>query len=118
MHVSIGRLRLPTGSKRLRFLWYGTLAYLQAKRADGVIHASVQREDSRTLWSLSVWISSDAMLAYRNSGSHLRVMKIFRALGAQVEFRHWKADAVPSWDEAKHRLTESLDTVPMASSLI
>ena len=101
MLVSIGRLKLPRGSQRLLFLWHGARAYLQAKRADGVIYASVKREDSRTLWSLSVWRSSEAMLEYRNSGSHSRVMKISQALGAQVDFRHWQADAVPSWKEAR-----------------
>jgi predicted secreted protein len=49
------------------------------------------------------------MLAYRNSGSHLRVMKISQALGARVDFRHWQADAVPSWEEAMSRLTDSED---------
>lgn len=109
MHVSIGRLRLKPDGNRVRFLWHGALAYLQAKRAPGIIRASVYREDSRTLWSLSVWSSSEAMLAYRNSGSHLRVMKISQALGARVDFRHWQADAVPSWEEAMSRLTDSED---------
>ncbi len=107
MHVSIGRLRLPPGSKRLRFLWYGALAYLQAKRAPDVVHASVRREGSHTLWSLSVWASPHAMLAYRNSGSHLRAMQIARELNAQVEFKHWQADGVPTMDEAIYRLKES-----------
>ena len=109
MHVSIGRLRVNPETNRLRFLWHGALAYLQAKRAPGIIRASVYREDSRTLWSLSVWSSSEAMLAYRNSGSHLRVMKISQALGARVDFRHWQADAVPSWEEAMSRMTDSED---------
>ena len=105
MHVSVGRLRLERGTNRLRLLWHGALAYLQARRADGVIHASVYREDGRTLWSLSVWASSEAMLAYRNSGSHLRVMRVARDLGARVDFQHWQADAVPSWEAARLRLT-------------
>ena len=75
MHVSVGGLRLEPGTNRLRLLWYGALAYLQARRADGVIHASVYREDGRTSWSLSVWDSREAMLAYRNYGSHLRRSK-------------------------------------------
>ena len=109
MHVSVGRLRLEPGTNRLRLLWHGALAYLQARRADGVIHASVYREGGRTLWSLSVWASSEAMLAYRNSGSHLRVMRVARALGARVDFRHWEADAVPSWEAARLRLIERAD---------
>ena len=109
MHVSIGRLRFAPGTNRLRLLWHGALAYLQARRADGVIHASVYREDSHTLWSLSVWVSGEAMLAYRNSGSHLRVMRVARAFGARVDFRHWQADAVPSWEAARLRLIEQVD---------
>lgn len=109
MHVSVGRLRIDSDTNRLRFLWHGALAYLQARRARGVVHASVYREDSRTLWSLSVWASSEAMLAYRNSGSHLRVMEAARALGARVDFRHWEADAVPSWEAARLRLREQVD---------
>ena len=109
MHVSVGRLRLEPGTSRLRLVWSGALAYLQARRADGVIYASVYREDGWTLWSLSVWASSEAMLAYRNSGSHLRVMTVARALGARVDFRHWQADAVPSWKAARLRLIEQAD---------
>ena len=109
MHVSVGRLRLKPGTNQLRLLWHGALAYLQARRADGAIHASVYREDGRTLWSLSVWVSSEAMLSYRNSGSHLRVMGVARALGARVDFRHWQADAVPSWEAARLRLIEQAD---------
>ena len=109
MHVSVGRLRLEPGTNRLRLLWHGALAYLQARRADGVIHASVYREDGHTLWSLSVWASSEAMLAYRNSGSHLRVMRVARALGARVDFRHWQADDVPSWEAARLLLIEQAD---------
>lgn len=107
MHVAIGRLKLKPGRKRFPILWHGFFAYIQAKRADGVIHASVQREGSHILWSLSVWISNEAMLAYRNSGSHLRVMEISRALDAQVDFTHWQSDTVPKFDEAKHRLVQS-----------
>ena len=109
MHVSVGRLRLKPETNRLRFLWHGALAYLQARRAKGIIHASVYREDSRTLWSLSVWASREAMLAYRNTGSHLRVMKVAQALGARVAFRHWEAEAVPSWEAARLRLREQID---------
>lgn len=109
MHVSVGRLRVEPGTNRLRLLWQGALAYLQAKWAAGVIHASVYREDAHTLWSLSVWASSEAMLAYRNSGSHLRVMKVARSLGARVDFRHWEADDVPSWEAARLALMEQAD---------
>lgn len=109
MHVSVGRLRLERGTNRLRLLWHGALAYLQARRAHGVIHASVYREDGRTLWSLSVWASREAMLAYRNSGSHLRIMRVARASGARVDFLHWEADAVPSWGAARLRLIEEAD---------
>lgn len=106
MHVSVGRIQLKADTNRLRFLWHGALAYLQARRADGIIHVSVYREDNRTFWSMSVWISSEAMLAYRNSGSHLRVMRISQALAERIDFRHWLAEAVPSWDSARIRLTE------------
>jgi hypothetical protein len=109
MHVSVGRIQLKPDTNRLRFLWHGALAYLQARRADGIIHASVYREGNRTFWSMSVWISSEAMLAYRNSGSHLRVMRVSQALAERIDFRHWQAEAVPSWESAMFRLTEQAD---------
>jgi hypothetical protein len=109
MHVAVGRIRLKPDANRLRFLWYGALAYLQARRADGVIHASVCSEDNRTFWSMSVWASGEAMLAYRNSGSHLRAMKVSQALAARIDFRHWQAEAVPGWEVAMLRLTEQVD---------
>lgn len=105
MLVSVGRIRLKPDTNRLRFLWHGTLAYFQARRAEGNVHSAVYRQDTRTFWSMSVWTSSDAMMAYRNSGSHLRVMKVSEALATQIEFRHWQADSVPDWPAAMERLT-------------
>lgn len=109
MHVSVGRLRLHSRVSGFRILWRGALAYLQARRAEGVILASVYREDSRTLWSLSVWDSAESMLAYRNSGSHLRVMKVAQSLGVRVDFRHWETDSPPSWEAARLRLKQQVD---------
>ena len=108
MHVSVGRLRFKSSTTGLRFLWRGAPAYLQARRANGIIHAAVYREDIRTLWSLSVWSSSEAMRDYRNTGSHLRVMKMARRVEARVDFRHWESDVVPSWEDARLRLTEQI----------
>src|SRR5215213_9899400 len=65
MHISVGRLRLEPGTNRLRLLWHGALAYLQARRADGVIHASVYREDGRTLWSLGLWRGDAGLSKFR-----------------------------------------------------
>jgi hypothetical protein len=111
MLVSIGRIRLSPANSRLWFLWYGAPAYLQAKWADGAVYTSARREDSHTFWSLSVWVSREGMLAYRNSGSHLRVMRMSQARGARVDFRHWHADVVPTWDDAMRRLTEQIDAL-------
>ena len=104
MHIYVGRLRLESKEGRWWLIWHGAFAFLQARRANGVIHASVYREDGRTLWSLSVWKSRESMLAYRNSGSHLRVMNMAKSRQLRVDFRHWEADAVPSWKEARARL--------------
>jgi len=93
----------------LRFLWHGALAYLQARRADGIIHASVFRENKRTLWSMSVWISGDAMQAYRNSGRHLRAMRASQALAERIDFLHWQGEGIPTWETAIRRLTEEVD---------
>ena len=109
MHVSVGRMRLNPDANRLRFLWHGALAYLQARRADGIIHASVYREDARTFWSMSVWNSTESMLAYRNSGSHLRVMRVAQALGARIDFLHWQDESVPGWEDARMRLIRKTD---------
>ena len=109
MHVSVGRLRFKSTSDGLRFLWRGALAYLQARRAKGIIYASVYREDWRTLWSLSVWSTSEAMLNYRNTGSHLRVMKMAPRVEARVDFRHWEAADIPTWEDARSRLREEVD---------
>lgn len=104
MHVAVGRIRLRADTNRLRFFWYGSLAYLQAWRAAGNIYTSVHRDDPRTFWSMSVWKSSEDMLSYRNSGSHLRIMRISETLAAHIDFQHWEAEAVPSWHAAKQRL--------------
>lgn len=109
MHVSVGRIRLKPGANRLWFLWHGAFAFVQAKLAEGVVSSSVYRENGRTFWSLSVWKSPEAMEAYRNSGSHLRVMKISRTKEASVDFIHWTSDTVPTWESARGRLIDHVD---------
>ena len=109
MHVSIGRICLKPGANRLWFLWYGTFAFIQANLADGIVHASTYREDGHTFWSLSVWKTPDAMAAYRDTGSHLRAMKVSREMGASVDFIHWISDAVPTWESARERLIDQVD---------
>ncbi len=106
MLVAVGRIRVRADASRVRFLWITGLAYLQARRAPGAIHASVRRSDPEIFWSMSVWSTREAMMAYRNSASHLRAMQGSRTLASEVVFAHWDADAIPDWDEAMQRLQQ------------
>jgi uracil DNA glycosylase len=36
-------------------------------------------------------------------------MKISKELGAQVDFKHWHSEVIPSWEEAMLLLNESLE---------
>lgn len=108
LHVSLGRIRLKPGASQLRFLWHTVSATLQARLASGNVHVSTQGEGGVTYWSMSVWDSKDAMLRYRNSGSHRRAMRASRALAERVDFRHWEADAIPDWAEARRSFERHL----------
>jgi hypothetical protein len=106
MLVSVGRIRLKPDASFWRFFWHSLCVYLQARRAAGIVRASVRRQDARTYFSMSVWKTREAMLAYSTTGSHLQAMKISKELATRIDFRHWQADAVPSWETALHRFAE------------
>ena len=103
MLVAIGRLEVKPGTNLLRFLWHTLRALMQAKRAAGCLHATTRRGESNVFWSMSLWSTREAMLAYRNSGAHAKAMRAAREFTRQVRFTHWEAAEIPTWEEAMRR---------------
>jgi len=75
----------------------------QVRRANGIMRVKIHPVSLRTL---TVWQNREDMVAFRNSGAHLRAMKKSQYFGA-IESFTWESTEVPSWKEASRRLDES-----------
>jgi len=104
MFVSVTRLHLKGKRKLPAFFWHTFHSTRQVKRADGLKHFLVDREDWATYWTLTVWENKTSMKEYRNKGNHLKAMKISRHIADELESINWEAENIPSWVECKERL--------------
>lgn len=74
---------------------------------------------SRTFWTLSIWRGQEELRAYAASPLHRRVMSRFAPRMAASTFVDWAASGehVPSWEEARQRLTPLPDAPSGASDV-
>jgi len=59
------------------------------------------------MWTVTVWKNEASMLAFRNSGEHLKAMPKLIDSCSEASFVHWTADEIeiPSPGEAAARMT-------------
>lgn len=75
----------------------------QATNSTGLISLKIRIRDLRTL---TVWQDRDKMMAFRNTGAHLKSMQDSPRLG----FNHshtWETEHIPSWQEAIAKLNKA-----------
>ncbi|MBM7691573.1 heme-degrading monooxygenase HmoA [Peribacillus deserti] len=104
MFISVTRLRLKGKRNLPAFIWYTVKSINQAKKAEGILYSSFNKEGWHTYWTLTIWENNQSMKKYRNNGSHLKAMKVSRKIASELESMNWEADHQPPWDECKERL--------------
>ncbi|MDQ0313926.1 hypothetical protein [Amorphus orientalis] len=99
VYVSITGLRIKSPLHALRFWWHAVASMAQARGADGNVSAEA-RSIEGVQHTLSVWRDRDAMIAYRNSGAHLKAMRVFPRI-ASGHTLGFESDRAPDWSTAR-----------------
>jgi hypothetical protein len=79
----------------------------QAKGSAGCLYATAGNKGWRIGYTLTAWENKEAMIHFRNTGSHKKAMSKIRKLSHQYKTLHWDSDLPPNWDEARNRLADT-----------
>lgn len=97
-HLSITGLRVKPGPmNRLRFQYHAVRSFMQAQKAEGVLHVAARRIKG-VEHTITAWRDREAMLAFVRSGPHLKAMKAFHRVAEGATFGY-ATDRIPEWPE-------------------
>lgn len=97
-HLSITGLRVKPGlMNRVRFQYHAVRSFMQAQKAEGVLHVAAKRING-VEHTVSAWRDREAMLAFVRSGAHLDAMKAFHRIAEGSTFG-FTTDRIPDWPE-------------------
>jgi heme-degrading monooxygenase HmoA len=104
--VSLTRLRVRSVRFLPGFAWFAFRSNVQAKRAAGNLAVDLLADRERTFWTMTVWESRLAMLAFMTSGPHKRAMPKLLEWCDEASVAHWEQEgsALVGWDEADRRM--------------
>ena len=104
--VSLTRLRLRSALFLPGFFWYSIRSRMQVKHADGFIVGGLLADNERTFWTMTVWESRAAMLAFMTSGAHKRAMPKLLNWCDEASVAGWEQEdtVLPKWDDANRRM--------------
>jgi hypothetical protein len=104
--VSVTRLRVRHWLYLPGFAWFTLRSVRQVKRAEGLLHQAVARDQEGAFWTLTTWQSEAAMRGFRNTGAHRKVMPLLAEWCDEATYAHWvqNENTSPSWAEAGRRL--------------
>jgi len=88
----------------LPFVRFSVMSMKQAKKADGCLYATASNGGWRIGYTLTAWVSREAMLQFRNSGAHKQAMQQTGRLARRYRTFVWEADELPGWKQAKEKL--------------
>lgn len=97
-HISITGLRVKPGlMNRLRFQYHAVRSFMQAQKAEGVLHVAAKRING-VEHTVTAWRDRETMLAFVRSGAHLQAMKAFHRIAEGSTFSQ-VSDRIPEWPE-------------------
>ena len=103
MYISITYFKLKAWWAWPLFQWHALLSYGQANQSKGMIRTQTWSEQKLVFCTLTHWNSMEAMLKFRNSGKHLRAMRISRKLGDGKAFG-WDSETYAEPELARKKL--------------
>ena len=118
--VSVTRLHLASRWFFPLFVLYALASSKQARRSPGFLAGWTSSDGNLAFWTSTVWESRDAMRAFRNSGTHRKVMPKLLRWCDEASFVHWEQPeaSAPAPDLAFDRMSRegSLSKVNNPSS--
>jgi len=109
LFISVTRLHLKGKRKLPVFFWHTIKSIRQAKKAEGHLYSSVDKEGWLTFWTLTIWENEDYMRDYRKKGSHLKAMKVSKDIASELDYINWESEKKTPWDECKKRLNKEVE---------
>lgn len=103
MYVSVTSFK-PSGFwPKVLFQVHAFMSFMQVNRAPGLIKAQTFQGEKGIFCTLSYWETKEAMIDYRNSGSHLKAMKASGKLG-KGKTTGWVSSEFVSTENAYQKL--------------
>ena len=106
--ISVTRFRSRSVLLLPFFALHANRAMGQARRADGLLSGSVQRQTDGSFWTMTVWRDERAMHDFVASGAHRSAMPHLRDWAVEASVVRWMVDspALPTWHEAARRMRD------------
>jgi hypothetical protein len=98
--VSVTRLRIRRWRYLPAFLYLTLLSFIQARRAEGNLGTSIQRDARLVFWTITLWRDEHSMREFRNHGAHLRAMPKLREWCDEATYAHWPQESAEPPDLA------------------
>lgn len=114
MYVSVTHFKVRSIWALPLFQWHAFASYGQANKSRGIISTESWPEKGRVFCTLTLWESKEDMIRFRNSGAHLKAMKISRKLGEGIT-HGWATEKLPGRKEALERLYAHHEIVDLAA---
>src|SRR5688572_4920183 len=100
MFVSVTRLKVRSFTRLPLFFLTTFKSMSQAKKAKGLIQVTARKFEGLNFYTLTAWENKQAMLDYRNSGSHLHAMQITGKVADATQVTGFESEKMPTWEEA------------------
>lgn len=106
--ISVTRLRVRSYWYMPPFAWYTVRCAWQARRAGGFLGGRLMGGARKTYWTAMAWADEAAMMAYRDSGAHLKAMRKLPAWCDEASHTFWAQESatLPRLKEAHRRLRD------------
>ena len=98
------------------FQWHAFRSGNQVNRAKGLVRMEVWVGDLWNYHTLTTWMEKKDMLAFRNSGAHLRAMKLSSRMGKGYA-TGWESLQMPQRQEGRQYLEDKLEKADLSAWL-
>ncbi len=103
MYVSVTSFLVSSPWANLMFQMHAVASFSKARKSKGILKVETFSPFRRVYSTLSHWESKEAMLEFRNSGTHLKAMKLSAKMGHGLT-TGWETDEFVDRESALTRL--------------
>ena len=107
--LSITRLQIRSFWFLIPFLWRNQKITQEVQKSPGFIEGKLLVDRKRVFWTATLWDSKESMLAFRNSGAHLKAMPKLKHWASKATYTHFETESevFPNWETIYREITKS-----------